>query len=434
MRAAHSLAFLAILATIGLVHRPILEGWFQVDDFLWLRLAHFGDVLNSFAGTWGHGVAYRPVMRVSFYLDDLLFGWHGEWWHAENLLIGALDGFLLYLFARRLGLDFAAALAAACLFVAAPIGVENIDWISGRTGLLSLGFLLGASILWLDGHVAAVAALLVLGLATYEAMLVLPLVLILLLPFRRHIRSILVIAGAGMAFWLLRSILLGTFGAKVDAPMPSVWSAIVENVPTYPDMIGMLWDGDAVGALALGMVIGSLHRRFRPVVWTMLAMSAALVLPFLMAKGWGARFSFAMQAPLCIILAVPVAAIPTRLRFAYLAVIGVVLSDFAPDSYRQAAAMAQAGRFDREIVEKAAAIPTEPWDTMIFAGIPDSFAGRMAISTKFTDAMAARTPRPGLTLREEDMIGRPDLTDFAAKTRTRHFRFDPERREFDETP
>src|SRR6202012_4389376 len=45
-RAAHPLAFLAILITVALAHRPILDGWFQVDDFLWLRLAHFGDVMR----------------------------------------------------------------------------------------------------------------------------------------------------------------------------------------------------------------------------------------------------------------------------------------------------------------------------------------------------------------------------------------------------
>jgi len=45
-------------------HSPEINGFFQVDDFLWLHLANWRSVLDSFVGTQGEHVAYRPLFRA----------------------------------------------------------------------------------------------------------------------------------------------------------------------------------------------------------------------------------------------------------------------------------------------------------------------------------------------------------------------------------
>jgi hypothetical protein len=84
--------FPAALALTLIAWGPAIDGWFLLDDYRWVLPSDRSfDVLRSFVSTWGHGVAYRPVMRVSFGADLLAFGWNAWAWHLHNLVVHALN-------------------------------------------------------------------------------------------------------------------------------------------------------------------------------------------------------------------------------------------------------------------------------------------------------------------------------------------------------
>jgi hypothetical protein len=180
--------FLIALVLTLTAWRPALDGWFLLDDYRWLLPSDRPfDVLRSLVSTWGHGVAYRPVMRVSFGADLVLFGWNPWAWHLHNLVLHAVNVTLLHTLIGTATSLWLPAISIAVLFAVSPLSHENIAWISGRTHLLGAAFfLLSANLLlrsvltddadksklltW--GGVAAFVA----AMATYEPMMVLPLV------------------------------------------------------------------------------------------------------------------------------------------------------------------------------------------------------------------------------------------------------------------
>ena len=136
-------SFSAALALTLIAWGPALDGWFLLDDYRWVLPSDRSfDVLRSFVSTWGHGVAYRPVMRVSFWADLQAFGWNAWAWHLHNLVLHAVNVTLLWSLIRAATSMPAPAFAVAALFAVSPLGHENIAWISGRTHLLGVTFLL----------------------------------------------------------------------------------------------------------------------------------------------------------------------------------------------------------------------------------------------------------------------------------------------------
>jgi hypothetical protein len=61
-RSHNALVWCALGGTLLLVaissHWPVRNGYFQVDDFLWLHIANWRNVLDSFTGSQGAHIAY----------------------------------------------------------------------------------------------------------------------------------------------------------------------------------------------------------------------------------------------------------------------------------------------------------------------------------------------------------------------------------------
>src|ERR1035438_6086970 len=104
-----------LLAAAFASHWPDRHGFFLVDDFLWLNLGHLRSVAESFVGTQGAHVAYRPIFRTSVYIDYLLFGRNAMWWHFENIAIHAANALLLAAITRAFRLPLACCVAVALL-------------------------------------------------------------------------------------------------------------------------------------------------------------------------------------------------------------------------------------------------------------------------------------------------------------------------------
>lgn len=136
----------------------VLPGLFMglhADDWFHVRDRPSAAVLGTFAGDWNEGVRgqggfYRPVARLSFHLDHVVFGLRAWGYHLTNgllflALLGAVytAGVLLAGGTARWGI----AAAVFLLLALNPVKNEALYWVSGRTDLLAAVPLLWAFVL-----------------------------------------------------------------------------------------------------------------------------------------------------------------------------------------------------------------------------------------------------------------------------------------------
>lgn len=217
---------LFILAAL-LAYSSNLNSYFISDDFV-----QIGKVLHrDFSVAWGqeHGGFFRPLFILSYIVDSRI--WHDRpfGYHLTNVVLHALNSFLLFKFGVRLfqNLKFptmsitAAVGAAAALFLLHPSHTEAVTWISGRADLLATFFCLAA--LWF--YCAFVDArrntFLILSLACGEMALLakesaicLPLLIVIVGIYLSRGRKVLADLGLFavmvMAFILVRATFLGS--------------------------------------------------------------------------------------------------------------------------------------------------------------------------------------------------------------------------------
>lgn len=94
------------------------------------------------------GGYYRPLLFMTFILDNYFWLLEESFLHLENVLLHGINALLLYAVAERLakrsgisdnaGIPFVVAL----LFALHPLATESVNWISGRTDPLAAVFLL----------------------------------------------------------------------------------------------------------------------------------------------------------------------------------------------------------------------------------------------------------------------------------------------------
>ncbi len=108
---------------------------FQVDFFY-----HHDDKVK-----YGY---YRPVVTLSYLLDSKIYGRSPAGFHMTNVLLHVACVLLVFLLGLRLfpNNEIQAA-AGTLLFAVHPIHTENVAWISGRTDILAVLFILAALLL-----------------------------------------------------------------------------------------------------------------------------------------------------------------------------------------------------------------------------------------------------------------------------------------------
>jgi hypothetical protein len=170
--------------TLGLaLYGPCLGSFFLADDFLWLRPLSFREVLGFLFQSWGHGQAYRPVMRLDYFFDFALFGAEPLGWHIKNVVIHSLNALVLWHIVYTLSQSKRWSYAVLTLFAVSPLVHENVAWISGRTYLLGAFFMFlsllllirsaqNKAVLKLD--FIASCCFYTIGIVTYEAVVSLP--------------------------------------------------------------------------------------------------------------------------------------------------------------------------------------------------------------------------------------------------------------------
>jgi tetratricopeptide (TPR) repeat protein len=157
-----------------------------------------------------HSSNWIPLTWLSHAADVSLFGLDAGAHHAVNLALHLLNACLFFLVMRRMTApeDFWKCAVVAALFALHPAHVETVAWVSERKGALSTTFWWLATWAYLRhvrqpcvARLAAVAALMALGLLAKAMLISLPFALLLLdlWPLRRFAPG----AGAGRAVRLL---------------------------------------------------------------------------------------------------------------------------------------------------------------------------------------------------------------------------------------
>ncbi|MDP6107043.1 MAG: tetratricopeptide repeat protein [Candidatus Brocadiia bacterium] len=235
-----------------LVYARTLGGEFVVDDIGLIlgnpRIHSLRNVprffLEGFSQSRGAGYKtgyYRPAVTSTFSLDYALAGPGRPWvFHLTNMLVYAACAVLTHALLRKLIEDRAAAVLAGMLFACLAVHTESVAWISGRTDLLALAFMLGATLCLLRArthmvtpegrsarrllsyHGAAFLLMLLALLSKEVALALLPLWIAFeftlgrvgrwAAPPARRAGAVVSLAGACVAYLVLRGIALGELG------------------------------------------------------------------------------------------------------------------------------------------------------------------------------------------------------------------------------
>ena len=109
-------------------------------------------------------------------------------------------------------------------------------------------------------------------------------------------------------------------------------------------------------------------------------MAVFLYLPFLMVAGVASRFLFMAQAPLCLLMALPLSrhassTIKRRLRWVLpIATVGILIY-FARITHGQNSNLSKASKVGRTLLERPLEIELRTNSTVVFEGVPDSADG-----------------------------------------------------------
>ena len=160
-----------VLAAVA-VYLPALRNGFVWDDPLVLgQLRAFesvGDLIVLPPSV--PRFYYRPFIFLTYLIDRAIAGETPVWFHVSVIAWHALATFLVYLVGRQLfPRDWMIAAGGALLFAVAPVHVESVAWMAGRSDVI-VGALLLAAVLvyrdrrqlwtaWLAGGVYLLAAL-----------------------------------------------------------------------------------------------------------------------------------------------------------------------------------------------------------------------------------------------------------------------------------
>lgn len=292
----------------------IVPGLFMglhADDWFQIRPRDFSTVLATFAGDWNSGAQrvggfYRPLVRVLFSVDSLLFRDHAWGYHLTNGLILSVIAVAVFRIARLLsgGSTAAAVFFTITILLLNPLKNEALFWVSGRTDLLAAGFMLCA--LWaalegLERHCVARAslavALLAGGLLSKESAIsgcaILPLAAMFLKPAGASARgrrvALLLTAGPialGVVYFFARAHFLGGLAGYSTGHEPRAIGSFVAPVLRMLSALFWPWQADGpasfrIAFAAPGLAIVLMAIAFggfrRAAVFSFLAMIAAML-------------------------------------------------------------------------------------------------------------------------------------------------------------
>lgn len=92
----------------------------------------------------GKSAYYRPVVDLSYWLEFRLWRENPAGYHLTNMIVHSIVSVLLFLVVRRWAKEQKIALISGLIFALHPAHTQSVCWISGRTDLFCMLFLLCA--------------------------------------------------------------------------------------------------------------------------------------------------------------------------------------------------------------------------------------------------------------------------------------------------
>ena len=141
--ASVGVAALALAAYAGLSGHSFLLNWDDLEYVVEneaIRGLSWANLRAIF--TRPYLANYAPLHILSYAVDHALWGLRPAGFLLTNVVLHAVNGILLYSLLARLGTARAAAALGAAFFVASPVQVESVAWISERKNVLCMTFFL----------------------------------------------------------------------------------------------------------------------------------------------------------------------------------------------------------------------------------------------------------------------------------------------------
>jgi tetratricopeptide (TPR) repeat protein len=292
------MAALLVFVAVALVYVQSLGGPFLWDDRLLIldaplverggSLADFFEAPFWAAGTL-HGAStsyYRPLVTLSFALDNALHRGNPGGYHLTNVVLHATNALLVYALLRKHGTRSATSALLAVAWALLPRLAEAAAWISGRTDLLASLFTFAALVAWgpsparrvgaallvgagLLAKESAAAGALALAAGTWVAHAALP-------RKERVVRSLVELAPLALvlvAYAVLRVAMVGLADEVVSLGALVRLQTVLEAVGTYAAMLvdplrpravigrlGATSPGGLAAGLAVLVLLGALFR------------------------------------------------------------------------------------------------------------------------------------------------------------------------------
>lgn len=313
---------------------------------------------------------FRPVAEAAFAAIWALFGAQAPAYRAAVVGAHFVNGGLVCLIARGLGLAMPSALMASACFLLAPIHRETVLWsagfiqVLGGTGALACAALAVRGWLW-GWEAAAVILAFACGMFAYPHMILFPIAVyaawaLLFRDRRRPTRLLLAACGVALVWGAMEYVIpviqrggiypylsdagrspahgLLTTARNLVLGLIYAWcpEVLVEAIPSWMGwIVKSLWAGATAAILASAARGGPAGRWLT--IWTVLT-----TFPFILRGYVDARMLYVTAAGMSIILAMSVGRLPERwIRLGRAGLAGVVLLNALvllrwSQSYRQA--------------------------------------------------------------------------------------------------
>jgi len=142
---AVSLVFLVLL-----VFAPALNDYLVADSYRIVGEMDFHSALRYFSGSTGFGRnEYRPLIPMTYALDQYIWGSRPLGYHITNLAIHLLISLLMLFVFQRLTGSLLVAYVSAVLFAMQPAHHSRVAWIAARDSSVCLLLLLCSWLLYL---------------------------------------------------------------------------------------------------------------------------------------------------------------------------------------------------------------------------------------------------------------------------------------------
>ncbi len=226
---------LALVAVTLAAYYPAWHGGLLWDDQQHLTAPALRS-LDGLRRIWlepGATQQYYPVVHSAFWLQHWLWRDSTLGYHLVSILLHAVSAFFVGLVLRRLAIP--GAWLAAAVFALHPVHVESVAWITELKNTLSGVFCLGAVLAWLrfdesrrTAPYAALVALFVLALLSKTVTAMLPVVLLVVvwwrrgaIDLRRDLLPLAPLAGFGaaagtMTAWMERTQIIGGYASEFN--------------------------------------------------------------------------------------------------------------------------------------------------------------------------------------------------------------------------